>query len=99
MGWLTGAIIGLCVSIPFAIGVYSKYKEREENNQCIHCGAPYDEDSVYCPGCGKNLATERARYKPISRNNNGQKTTRFCPNCGNPVEYDDSFCSSCGNRV
>lgn len=95
MGWLTGAIIGLCGGI----AVYYTYKRREENNQCIHCGAPYDEDSVYCPSCGKNLAKEKVNYKPISRNNHGQKTTKFCPNCGNRVDIDDSFCSSCGNRV
>ena len=100
MGWLTALIIGLAVGIPFAIRTFNRYKEREENNRCIHCGAPYDKDAVYCLGCGKNLAKERAKYKPISRNSNLQnKTTKFCPHCGNQVNMDDSFCSKCGNQL
>lgn len=97
---LTGLIIGLAVGIPAAIGVFYGYKEREENNQCIHCGTPYDKDTVYCSGCGVNLAKERAKYRPISRNSNVQnKTTKFCGQCGNKVDASDSFCTHCGHKI
>lgn len=97
---LTGLIIGLAVSIPAAIGVYNRYKEREENNQCIHCGTPYDENSTYCPGCGINIARERKKYKPISKNSNVEnKTTKYCTNCGSQADVSDSFCSGCGKRL
>lgn len=96
MNLLIWGIIGALIGI----SVYGKYKRREEDNQCIHCGAPYDENSVYCPDCGRNLAKERKRYKPISRNSNVQnKTTKFCPNCGNQIDMADSFCSECGNQL
>ena len=62
MSWIVGLIIGLAVGIPLAISKFNGYKEREENNQCIHCGAPYDENSTYCPSCGVNIARERKKY-------------------------------------
>ncbi len=95
MSWIIGLIIGLSVGVTF----YHRYKSREKNNLCIHCGAPCDENSDYCPGCGTNLARERARYKPISKSSNIQSETKFCSNCGNPKEKNDSFCSRCGNKL
>lgn len=97
---LTGLIIGLTVGVPTAIGIFYRIKEREENNQCLYCGAPYDKDAVYCSGCGKNLAKERVKYKPISRNYNMQNnTTKFCGHCGNKVDVSDSFCTYCGHKI
>ncbi len=100
MSWISALIIGLAVGIPMAIRTYNKYKEREENNQCIHCGAPYDENSTYCPSCGRNLARERKIYRPAVKNSNVKnKPTKFCSKCGNSVDMTDSFCSECGHRL
>ena len=98
MSWITGLIIGLAVGIPLAIKSFNGYKEREENNQCIHCGAPYDKDAVFCSGCGKNLAKERTKYKPISKNSTAVNK-KFCPHCGSQAAVSDSFCSKCGKHM
>ena len=40
---------------------------------CIYCGQPINEDSVYCPFCGKNKK---------------MKESIFCPKCGSKnIDY------------
>lgn len=51
---------------------------------CIYCGQPINEDSVYCPFCGKSQKL---------------KELIFCPKCGSKVENDSTYCPYCGSSL
>lgn len=50
---------------------------------CIFCGAPLDDDALFCSNCGKKVEFQ------------GKK----CPQCGAEVENDSAFCTKCGIRL
>lgn len=50
---------------------------------CHNCGAPLDDDALFCTNCGKKIEPE------------GKK----CPQCGAEVEDDSVFCFKCGTRL
>ena len=47
---------------------------------CSNCGAPLDNDALFCTECGTKAA-------PIGMQ---------CPNCGAVVENNSAFCTECG---
>ena len=51
---------------------------------CIYCGKTINEDSVYCPFCGKSQK---------------MKESIFCPKCGSKVENDSTYCPYCGSSL
>lgn len=51
---------------------------------CIYCGQPINEDSVYCPFCGKSQKL---------------KESVFCPKCRSKAENDSSYCPYCGSSL
>ena len=51
---------------------------------CIYCGQPINEDSVYCPFCGKSQK---------------MKESIFCPKCGSKVENGSTYCPYCGSSL
>ena len=50
---------------------------------CNFCGAPLDDDALFCTNCGKKIETQG----------------RTCPQCGSEVEEDSLFCAKCGTRL
>lgn len=52
-------------------------------NNCIFCGAPLDDDALFCTNCGKKVETQ------------GKK----CPKCGTDVLGDSVFCAKCGTKL
>lgn len=51
--------------------------------KCIFCGAPLDNDALFCTNCGKKVELQRKK----------------CPQCGAEVENDSAFCTKCGIRL
>lgn len=50
---------------------------------CNFCGAPLDDDAIFCTNCGK-------KNEPLGK---------MCPNCGAVVLDDSVFCAKCGVRL
>lgn len=50
---------------------------------CSNCGAPLDNDALFCTECGTKAA-------PIGMQ---------CPNCGAAVENNSAFCPECGTPI
>ncbi len=50
---------------------------------CNNCGAPLDDDALFCPECG----TKR------------EKEEKKCPECGATIDDDSTFCSECGAQL
>lgn len=50
---------------------------------CSNCGAPLDNDALFCTECGTKAA-------PIGMQ---------CPNCGAGVENNSAFCPECGTPI
>ena len=50
---------------------------------CSNCGAPLDNDALFCTECGTKVE--------IPRN--------VCPNCGAGVEDGQAFCTECGTPL
>ena len=50
---------------------------------CRKCGAPLDEDALFCTECGNKV----------------EKVRNGCPNCGAAVEEGQSFCTECGTPL
>lgn len=50
---------------------------------CSNCGAPLDNDALFCTECGTKAA-------PIGMQ---------CPNCGAAVENNSAFCPECGTPM
>ena len=50
---------------------------------CIFCGAPLDDDALFCTNCGKKVELQEKK----------------CPQCGAEVENDSAFCTKCGIRL
>lgn len=54
--------------------------------QCSNCGAPLDEDALFCTVCG-------------TRNEIKSTPQRQCPHCGAVLDDDAIFCTYCGQKV
>lgn len=54
--------------------------------QCINCGAPLDDDALFCTVCG-------------TRNEIMSNPQRQCPHCGAELDNDAIFCTYCGQKV
>lgn len=52
-------------------------------NNCNFCGAPLDDDALFCTNCGKK------------NENQGKR----CPRCGTVVLDDSIFCAKCGTKL
>ena len=50
---------------------------------CNNCGAPLDDDALFCPECG----TKR------------EKEEKKCPECGATIDDNSTFCSECGAQL
>lgn len=50
---------------------------------CVYCGAPLDDDALFCSNCGKKI-------EPLGK---------ICPRCGAEVMADSAFCYKCGSRI
>lgn len=50
---------------------------------CSNCGAPLDNDALFCTECGTKAA-------PIGMQ---------CPNCGAVIENHSAFCPECGTKM
>ena len=50
---------------------------------CNFCGAPLDDDALFCENCGKKVENQGKR----------------CPRCGTVVLDDSVFCAKCGTRL
>ncbi len=58
--------------------------------KCPSCGAPLDEDSVFCANCGAPVTPPVPAARPVDR---------MCPACGAPLDEDSAFCANCGAPV
>jgi RNA polymerase subunit RPABC4/transcription elongation factor Spt4 len=74
--------------------IQEQYASPVPRKTCINCGAALDEDSVFCPECGRdrNGATG-LREQPI------KPEPRRCEYCDSELEEDDTFCQECGKPV
>ena len=52
--------------------------------KCTHCGAPLDDDALFCTNCGAK---------------SGMQSAMVCPSCGANLDVDSVFCTACGKRV
>ena len=52
-------------------------------NNCNNCGAPLDDDALFCANCGKKIAPQG----------------KTCPKCGAKVEEESVFCIKCGSKL
>ena len=50
---------------------------------CSNCGAPLDNDALFCTECGTKVGTPQ----------------RQCPNCGAAIDNDSQFCTECGAKL
>ena len=50
---------------------------------CINCGAPLDDDALFCQNCGKKIVPQGV----------------LCPRCGTELKLDSVFCARCGIRL
>ncbi len=76
---------------------------------CMFCGAPIDDDSVFCSVCGKKQEPvveepkdneeEQAAENVTEEAPQAEDTRVFCPNCGTELDDDSVFCSVCGTKV
>ncbi|WP_164668065.1 zinc ribbon domain-containing protein [Virgibacillus doumboii] len=73
--------------------IYSSLKEAKseegEMMECTSCGAPMDEDDLFCQQCGKK-ADEPETDSP-------KKT--LCYSCGNEVPAGVKYCNVCGVKM
>ena len=51
--------------------------------KCLFCGAPLDDDAIFCSNCGKKIEPQG----------------KICPQCGAKVGTDSVFCAKCGTRL
>lgn len=60
---------------------------------CQGCGSELDEDSLFCPSCGREVAIRKCQAcgEPIPDGSN------FCPGCGK--EISAHVCESCGAPI
>ena len=50
---------------------------------CNNCGAPLDDDALFCPECRSKR----------------EKEEKTCPECGATIDDDSTFCSECGAQL
>ncbi len=57
---------------------------------CENCGAPLDDDSIFCAECGTK--TEQENFALIA-------PMGYCAECGAPFDAGDEFCEECGAKT
>ena len=74
---------------------------------CARCGAPLEEDQLFCINCGAKVE-EMAEPVQQETGNAVQEEYRqpepvqnkiLCPNCGKEVKPGQKFCTSCGTPI
>ena len=50
---------------------------------CTYCGAPLDDDALFCSNCGKKIEPQGKQ----------------CPRCGTIAEANSSYCAMCGTSL
>jgi|GEM_PF-1900519 len=59
--------------------------------RCSNCGAPLEDDSVFCGNCGTKNEIVEVSPAPIA-------SGRVCSGCGAPLDADAVFCGKCGTK-
>ena len=52
-------------------------------NNCVFCGAPLDNDALFCANCGKKI----------------EKHGKTCPRCRSVALDESVFCAKCGTKL
>lgn len=63
---------------------------------CHMCGAIIEEDSVFCPSCGKKIEWPAAQV--VEPEPEPVKMTKRCVACGQEISSDAMFCFACGAK-
>ena len=69
---------------------------------CIQCGAPLQEDALFCPQCGAACApapSEPARDARTAEAAPAAETLRLCPRCGERLGAHQARCYRCGEAT
>lgn len=61
---------------------------------CPNCGAPINEESFFCSGCGARLKEEPVVEEPAV-----SADVVICSNCGKEMQKDMRFCTACGTPI
>ena len=61
---------------------------------CPNCGAPINEESFFCSGCGARLKEEPVVEEPAV-----SADVVICSNCGREMQKDMRFCTACGTPI
>lgn len=80
-------------------------KKSQSFNYCLHCGAKYDDKSVYV----KNDIEEKEESKipesvhyavkqEVKKEVEKPAVQKYCPKCGMEIIPEDKFCIECGHR-
>lgn len=65
----------------------------ENIKTCPVCGAPLEEDMLFCVGCGTRI--EKPEGEAPAAN---AVEMKFCVNCGAKIPKAASFCTKCGAK-
>lgn len=102
-GGMAGAGVGLGAGA--ALGNMMASNMEKKTVVCKHCQSSMNENSKFCPNCGKpsvEMATCISCSQPIPMHSKfcahcGSKQEKVCSNCQEPVT--GKFCQSCGTKV
>ena len=59
---------------------------------CSACGAPLEEDAMFCTNCGTKVSEE-------VRVEEEEPVKKVCKNCGAELEDGNHFCMNCGTPI
>lgn len=59
---------------------------------CSACGAPLEEDAMFCTNCGTKVSEE-------VRVEEEESVKKVCKNCGAELEDGNRFCMNCGTPI
>lgn len=77
--------------------------------KCFDCNIELNDDSLFCPNCGKRLASDDTCPHCLREVKKDDKYCRYCghkiyrlhvcPTCNKELTNDEKYCPSCGNKV